>query len=570
MRLYSLVGFAALTLLASSLSVAQTPEFLYVANNGSNSVSAYAIDATTGALTPVPGSPFAAGIGANGVAVDPKGKYLYVTNGNSNDVSAYAINPASGSLTLVVGSPFSAGNDPRDTTVDPFGRFLYVADYVSSNVYAYMIDRSTGALTPVAGSPFAGGTVGVAVDPSGHFLYASNGGYANKVFAYSIDGTSGGLTSVPGSPFVSGGNPFGLAAHPSGRFLYEADNGSNTVSAYTLDATSGALTPVAGSPFAAGGNCGYEVAVDPSGKFVYATNDCSGSVSGFSVDATSGALTAVLGSPVGTGSSPVGVAVDPSGRFVYIANNGSNNISAFAIDVATGALTPVSGSPFATGSAPSDIAVIAEPLPCAGSSTIASNFNGTPISAGDYVWFTSNFRVTNGLGSTPVTVQFTDGTIQFTANNQNYHVSVPNSTITFASSNSCSNAAVSGGAWQVTVPMSGSDEVFLSGLAFPVGSGGLPGGIKNVTWSGTFNTNEPGLTMQWKWGAAVYSQFPDAASPVIKPTHTAACAYPNNSDHAGTPENDKSFVVGGATGGGGSNWTGSWSGTASAPFTCQQ
>jgi hypothetical protein len=36
----------------------------------------------------------------------------------------------------------------------------------------------------------------------------------------------------------------------------------------------------------------------------------------------------------------------------------------------------------------------------------------------------------------------------------------------------------------------------------------------------------------------------------------------NNSDQAGTPENFKQFVIGGARGGGGSNYTGSYSGTA--------
>jgi hypothetical protein len=35
-----------------------------------------------------------------------------------------------------------------------------------------------------------------------------------------------------------------------------------------------------------------------------------------------------------------------------------------------------------------------------------------------------------------------------------------------------------------------------------------------------------------------------------------------NSDHAGTPENFKPYATDGATGGGGSNYTGSYSGTA--------
>jgi hypothetical protein len=43
------------------VTVSTNDRFAYVANQFSNDVSAYAIDATTGALTPVPGSPFAAG-----------------------------------------------------------------------------------------------------------------------------------------------------------------------------------------------------------------------------------------------------------------------------------------------------------------------------------------------------------------------------------------------------------------------------------------------------------------------------------------------------------------------------
>ena len=41
--------------------------FAYVANFGSNNVLAYSINATTGALTPVTGSPFTAGSGPNSV-----------------------------------------------------------------------------------------------------------------------------------------------------------------------------------------------------------------------------------------------------------------------------------------------------------------------------------------------------------------------------------------------------------------------------------------------------------------------------------------------------------------------
>jgi 6-phosphogluconolactonase (cycloisomerase 2 family) len=43
------------------------------------------------------------------LAIDPTGKFVYVANGMSNDVSAYRLNAASGALTPVAGSPFAAG-----------------------------------------------------------------------------------------------------------------------------------------------------------------------------------------------------------------------------------------------------------------------------------------------------------------------------------------------------------------------------------------------------------------------------------------------------------------------------
>jgi DNA-binding beta-propeller fold protein YncE len=64
------------------------PKFAYVANRGTNNVSAYTVNASTGALTPVAGSPFAAGSFAEGVAVDPAGKFEYVKKTSEDRVSA--------------------------------------------------------------------------------------------------------------------------------------------------------------------------------------------------------------------------------------------------------------------------------------------------------------------------------------------------------------------------------------------------------------------------------------------------------------------------------------------------
>ena len=48
-----------------------------------------------------------------------RGGFAYVANYGSNNVSAYTINATSGALTPVAGSPFAAGTNPYDAAVDP-------------------------------------------------------------------------------------------------------------------------------------------------------------------------------------------------------------------------------------------------------------------------------------------------------------------------------------------------------------------------------------------------------------------------------------------------------------------
>jgi hypothetical protein len=101
-------------------------------------------------------------------------------------------------------------------------------------------------------------------------------------------------------------------------------------------------------------------------------------------------------------------------------------------------------------------------------------------------------------------------------------------------------------------------------VGFPVPAGGLPGGIKPVTWKGTFSIAATGIKVQWQWGAAVYASFnTDYNADQVKPVDDNKASVYQNSDHAGTPEAYRPFVLAGATGGGGSNYTGSYSGTAS-------
>jgi hypothetical protein len=199
------------------------------------------------------------------------------------------------------------------------------------------------------------------------------------------------------------------------------------------------------------------------------------------------------------------------------------------------------------------------------SSCTTSEFNGTAIPAGDTIWFNSVFKV-SGLNSHPATILFDATTINFSVNGSPVTVTLPPAIITFsATATTASTTYNTGmGAWVTVVPDTYSGNVFLSGAAYHVPVN-YPGGIKSVIWCGDFSADTQGLSVNWQWAAAVYTCFnSDLTTVGVKPVDDNKLSQYQNSDHAGTPENFKSCVTGGARGGGGSNFTGSYSGTAAA------
>jgi 6-phosphogluconolactonase (cycloisomerase 2 family) len=347
-------GGGPVVLCGGTTPVTYTPTFAYVTNSDDSTVGGYTIDASTGTLKAIAGSPFKGGNTNDSVAVDPSGRFAYTANFNGSNTSAYTINAVSGSLKKISGSPFAAGSDPQSVTVDPSDRFVYVANFFSNNISGYSIDSSTGALTALSASPYDTGTntepFSVAIDPSGVFLCAANT-LKGTVECFSIDPAAGNLTAI--SAAFAGTSPESVAVDPSGRFVYVANMGSNSISAYTIAPGTAALTQLTGSPYTAG-TAPVSVVVDPSGRFVYAANNGNGAASSFNVsaytiDPTTGALTEISGSPFAAGSFPRSVTVDPSGNFVYVTNSDDNDVSAYTIDQSSGALTVNTAGPFKAG-----------------------------------------------------------------------------------------------------------------------------------------------------------------------------------------------------------------------------
>jgi 6-phosphogluconolactonase len=128
---------------------------VHVENFGDGNVSVYTINATTGVLTPVAGSPFAADRCPDDIAIDPRGKFVYATNAVSNNISAYTIDDRQRRAQPHSGIALWHGIGSGGAAVDATGNFAYVANGEDDTVSAYSINATTGALLPVGGSPFA-------------------------------------------------------------------------------------------------------------------------------------------------------------------------------------------------------------------------------------------------------------------------------------------------------------------------------------------------------------------------------------------------------------------------------
>jgi hypothetical protein len=213
---------------------------------------------------------------------------------------------------------------------------------------------------------------------------------------------------------------------------------------------------------------------------------------------------------------------------------------------------------------PRALAVVGPPPVSGGCPTsISSNFNGTAMPAGATVWFNSVMKV-SGMGSNTVTIRVTGGSID----SSEFHVDVPNAVITLSPSVTTATTTYDAGTntWFTTAPSSGPGNVFMAGAELYLPSG-LKGGVNPVTWSCVVDEDTQGLTIDWKWGAAAYITFStDLDALGVKPVDSNSQSAYLDSDHAGTPENFKLSVIGGARGGGGSNFTGSYSGTGHVCF----
>jgi 6-phosphogluconolactonase len=259
-----------------ALALSPNSDFLAAGNLNGGGISVFRVSKTTGSLTPVSNSPFPTG----GSGFPARG--LFHTSGNffyaglqlspTNEIAGFSVDPSTGALSPLPNSPFPGqppigGGGVNSVALHPSGGFLYVSGSFQG-ITGYSVD-SAGNLAQLSGSPFAPAGAfpnsTLDVDSSGNFLYMADfDADGVRVFPIASDGTMGG--EIAGSPFFSGTGAKDLALDPTGKFACVINDGDTNVTAFRVETSTGSLT------FVGNTNTGvspFGLTVDSSGKFLY-------------------------------------------------------------------------------------------------------------------------------------------------------------------------------------------------------------------------------------------------------------------------------------------------------------
>jgi hypothetical protein len=323
----------------SSLAISPDGSSVYVVTQGENAIVTFSRNASTGLLTevagdcydsnggPVPGCTANPGLSYPwGVVVSQDGRNVYASSNNGQDIAEFTRNATTGALTPVPGNNcISDAANPNGCQVDSGGSMLNLIGIatIGSNVYGvaggglgngdvaeFTRNALTGALSPVAGNSCIGsstappgcltsatdinGTEDMAITPDGQYAYV-NSSNDNAIVELRRNTTSGALSQLgcvgtASSPHglcstsnaVGIDDPLGVAVSPDGTNLYASGAGDNAEAAFAINNATGLLTQLPGSfncITSNSGGCGANdatgvagarrVVVSPDGKNVY-------------------------------------------------------------------------------------------------------------------------------------------------------------------------------------------------------------------------------------------------------------------------------------------------------------
>ncbi len=325
---------------------ADAAQFVYVSIAGENRIAVYVHE--QGKLTPAADLKLSGGPGA--LCVHPNGKYLFASVRSVGNLAGFEIND-DGSLRQI--NEVAAGADPAYVATDRSGKYLLSAYYRAGKVMVHAID-DTGKISQRSQSISTDDKAHAIVsDRSGKFVFVPHTG-PNAIFQFRFDAATGKLTANQPAKLVRPENtgPRHLWFHPRADFAYGSDEQGNSVTAYAFDSTAGTLRPIqtlSSLPPAGfqGTKSTSDIEVHPSGKLLYIANRGHDSISCYAVGEESGRLRYL--SNTKTEKTPRSFNIDPSGQYLIAAGQNSATLATYRIK-ANGTLDLIGTT--ATGTSP--------------------------------------------------------------------------------------------------------------------------------------------------------------------------------------------------------------------------
>lgn len=338
-----------------SMVVPRNGKWAYVGAYETSSLHVFNINQSSGVLTAHATQPLLLPAGMTrpaSLAADNTSNTLYCCNDGSNNVSVFSINQTTGVLTLI--QTIAAGGNPARLNMDPSNSFVYCVNRTTNDVTMYS-RAATGLLTTLGtvramNQPYAMAiAAGTAQTYVPKFAYCTNSG-DDSIGQYSINATTGALTALnPRDVDSEGGQPLWAEIEPTGRFLYclcrnDTGNGGRGIQRFTINQTTGQLT--ASGNLVATDDSPRRFAIEPSGRFLYLAHDTDQSIWTYSINAGTGALTRITGTAftISTGNEIWGITVDVTGQFLLVPDRTNNRTSSYAINPVTGGLTFIQDS----------------------------------------------------------------------------------------------------------------------------------------------------------------------------------------------------------------------------------
>src|SRR5260370_12920819 len=256
---------------------------------------------------------------------------------------------------LIVSFLCSVAGGSADTPAANHKYLVFVGTYTtkteSKGIYAYEFDSDTGKLTPKGVAAETSDPSWIAVHPSGKFLYAANeAGKSSAVSAFAIDAKGGELTLLNQMPSL-GEDPCYLSFDKTGKYLLVANYSSGTVAVFPIlpNGRLGEHTAVVKDQGTTGPHKNQEgphahwIETSPDNLLALWRDLGLDEVVVYTLDAASGTLTPnePAFAKLKAGSGPRHIAFHPRGKFVFAVSELNSTATSFAYEGKRGALKEI-------------------------------------------------------------------------------------------------------------------------------------------------------------------------------------------------------------------------------------